>query len=79
MKIAGHVSGKGRTTHREYVAASGEMTDAEFQQFLLAFMTLCAPFGSNGALHYVFMDWQHLPHLLSAGQVTYDEYKNLCV
>lgn len=79
VKINGHVSGKGKNRHREFVAASGEMSDAQFQQFLLEFMTHCARFSKAGALHYIFMDWLHLPHLLSAGSVAYDEYKNLCV
>ena len=79
LKINGHVSGKGKNKHREFVAGSGEMSDAEFQQFLLAFMTQCARFSRPGALHYVFMDWPHLPHLLTTGSVAYDEYKNLYV
>nr|WP_269142338.1 DNA methyltransferase [Sphingomonas sp. IC-11] len=79
VKINGHVSGKGKNKHREFVVASGEMSDAEFRQFLLAFMAQCAAFSKAGALHYVCMDWLHLPQLLSAGSVAYDEYKNLCV
>jgi DNA modification methylase len=79
VRINGHVSGKGKNKHREFVAASGEMSDAEFRQFLAGFMTQCAAFSKAGALHYVFMDWLHLPHLLAAGSVVYDEYKNLCV
>lgn len=79
VPIQGHVSGNGRTKHREFVAASGEMTDAEFRQFLTAFMLLCARFSRAGSLHYVCMDWRGLAHLLAAGAVAYDEYKNLCV
>jgi DNA modification methylase len=33
----------------------------------------------DGSLHYVFMDWRHLPELLSAGQAVYDDWLNLCV
>jgi hypothetical protein len=33
-KIDGHVSGNGRTTHREFAMASGEMSEAEFTDFL---------------------------------------------
>jgi DNA modification methylase len=79
VPISGHVSGNGKVKHREFVAASGEMTDAEFQQFLTAFMLCCARFSKPGSLHYLFMDWRGLAPLLAAGAVAYDEYKNLCV
>lgn len=79
VPIQGHVSGKGKTRHREFVVASGEMTEAEFRQFLLGFMTLAARFSRDGSLHYLCMDWRHLADLLAAGSVAYDEYKNLCV
>lgn len=36
--IQGHVSGLGKNRHREFVAASGEMTREEFRRFLEAFM-----------------------------------------
>jgi hypothetical protein len=36
VAIRGHVSGKGRIQHREFVRASGEITIAEFQAFLAA-------------------------------------------
>jgi hypothetical protein len=35
VRIDGHVSGKGRTRHREFAMASGEMSEAEFTDFLL--------------------------------------------
>jgi len=34
VPIAGHVSGKGKTRHREFFEASGEMTRAGFTAFL---------------------------------------------
>ncbi len=79
VPISGHVSGLGKQKHREFVAASGEMSEAEFRKFLLAFMVQCARYCRTGALHYIFMDWRSLPTLLAAGQIAYDEYKNLCV
>lgn len=35
VKIDGHVSGLGRTRHREFAMASGEMSEAEFTGFLM--------------------------------------------
>ena len=77
--INGHVSGKGKVKHREFLVASGEMSVAQFQQFLLSYMMLCARFSRAGSLHYHCMDWAHLPQLLAAGLIAYDEQKNLCV
>jgi hypothetical protein len=41
VKIDGHIGGSGRTKHREFAMASGEMTEGEFTTFLTkAFGTL---------------------------------------
>lgn len=79
VPIQGHVSGNGRIKHRELVAASGELSPEAFRQFLLGFMTLCAKFSREGSLHYLCIDWRGVAHLLAAGAIAYDEYKNLCV
>lgn len=33
----------------------------------------------QGSLHYVFMDWRHLPDLVAAGRVVHEQWLNLCV
>jgi ParB-like chromosome segregation protein Spo0J len=77
--IAGHVSGLGKHRHREFVQGAGEMSDSEFQRFLLTFMIHCARFYAPGALHYICMDWRRIKKLLIAGDAAYDELLNLCV
>lgn len=79
VKIDGHVSGLGKIRHREFVAGSGEMSPQQFKRLLIDYMTQCAAFSRDGSLHYHFMDWKHLPELLAAGQIAYEEYKNLCI
>jgi DNA modification methylase len=79
VPINGHVSGKGRAKHREFLEASGEMTSSEFQQFLSVFLMQAGRASKPGSLHYVCMDWRHIGALLSAGSVAFDELKNLCV
>jgi DNA modification methylase len=79
VKIAGHVSGLGRTRHREFVQGSGELSSNEFTRFLTSALGAMAKVSRDGALHYVFMDWRHLPELLGAGQGVYDDWLNLCV
>lgn len=79
VRIQGHVSGKGKTEHREFDMASGEMNSAEFQSFLATSFNHMKTYSRNGSLHYVFMDWRHMLELQGAGQATYTELKNLCV
>jgi DNA modification methylase len=79
VPIDGHVSGKGKVRHHEFAMASGEMTVAEFTEFLTHSFTLLAQYSANGSLHYVCMDWRHIGELLAAGQKIYSELKNLCV
>ena len=79
VPIAGHVSGKGRVQHREFVQASGEMSEFAFTRFLTAAMSQMRKCSREGSLHFVCMDWRHLFELLSAARAVYDDYKNLCV
>jgi len=79
VKIDGHVSGKGRIRHREFRMASGEMTPRQFTRFLAAVLRLLATHSSDGAIHYICMDWRHQFELLTAGNKVYTELKNLCV
>lgn len=67
VKIDGHVCGLGGVRHREFVMASGEMTENEFTDFLaMVFRTLVAH-AMDGALHYICMDWRHMREVLAAG------------
>ena len=79
VPIDGHVSGKGRTTHREFAMATGEMSEVEFIQFLATVCEQMTAVSEPGALHYVCMDWGHAFELLSAGRAAYDDLINLCV
>jgi DNA modification methylase len=79
VPIAGHVSGNGKVRHREFVMASGEMSEAEFIAFLTDAFTLLAHHSLKGSLHYICMDWRHMRELLAAAGATHSELKNLCV
>ena len=59
--------------------ASGEMSPAEFTQFLLAAFCNLAKFSVDGSIHFICMDWRHLNEILTAGSGVYTELKNLCV
>lgn len=79
VPVAGHVSGLGKHTHAEFEMASGEMSEAEFTQFLKTIFERLCEFSGNGSLHYVCMDWRHLMEVMVAAKGTYSELKNLCV
>ncbi|MGB8028023.1 MAG: site-specific DNA-methyltransferase [Terracidiphilus sp.] len=77
--IDGHASGLGRTHHREFQMACGEMTAGEFTGFLGTAMALSVLSSQPGSLAYYFMDWRHLSEILAAGLVAYGKPMNLCV
>ncbi len=79
VKVNGHVGGRGRTKHREFAHASGEMTSSQFTQFLRESLGAAARSVKDGGIVYVCMDWRHSPELLEAGASVFDELKNICV
>jgi DNA modification methylase len=78
VRVEGHVGGKGSIHHPEFAMASGEMSNDEFIQFLEASTSLLRDFSTDGSLHYLFMDWRHVRHILEAGR-SYSELKNIIV
>lgn len=63
VKIAGHVT---RGAHREFVMASGEMSDREFHVFNDAWMAACRSHLHDGALFGTFIDWRGYPTVHAA-------------
>lgn len=79
VPINGHVCGLGKVKHEEFAMASGEMSRAEFENFLTVVLGNLAEFSRDGSIHFVFMDWRHIEEILAAGRTAYDELKNLVV
>jgi DNA modification methylase len=79
VPIDGHASGLGTIHHRPFPMASGEMDEAEFTAFLAQTCRNLTAFSTGGSLHYLCIDWRHLPELLAAGREAYGELKNVCV
>jgi len=79
VPIDGNVSGLGTVRHREFAMASGEMTSAEFTEFLQKTCSLMALHSADGAIQYLCIDWRHLGEMLTAGTAVYSELKNVCV
>ena len=79
VPIDGHVGGSGKIKHREFAMGSGEMSSVEFTEFLRCSFANLARVSTEGAIHYVCMDWRHMQEILSAGEGVYSELKNLIV
>jgi len=62
-----NIGSMGKIKHDEFAMASGEMTPAEFTEFLTTFMRHARDYSVNGALHYLFMDWKHVGEITTAG------------
>jgi ParB-like nuclease domain/DNA methylase len=79
VPIDGNVCGLGAIKHREFVMASGEMSEIEFGTFLKTVLRNLVAFSADGSIHFICMDWRHLLELLSAARDIYSELKNLCI
>jgi hypothetical protein len=73
VAINGHAVGRGKTRHREFQMASGEMTPEAYASFLQQAIGNAIKFSDDGSIHYIFMDWRHLPQLLAAATPLYSE------
>jgi DNA modification methylase len=73
------IVGRGKIKHREFAAASGEMSPDQFVKFLTKWMRLAAQFSTEGSVHYACIDWRHLTEILRASQGIYGAPKNLVV
>jgi DNA modification methylase len=79
VPIDGHVCGLGRIRHGNFAMGCGEMSQAEFVQFLVTVFGLQATNTTDGSIHQICMDWRHMGEMLRAGHQVYSELKNLCV
>ena len=79
VRISGHVSGLGTVQHREFPMASGEMSEAEFTDFLGSVITNLVDVSADGAIHFICMDLRHIAEVLAAARGRFAELKNLCV
>jgi DNA modification methylase len=71
--------GRGKIQHREFAAASGEMSSLDFTRFLTSWMRLAAQFSDDGSIHYACIDWRHLGEMHRAGEEVFGPLQNLVV
>ncbi len=76
VRIRGHVSGG---DHREFAMASGEMSDAEFADFNVAWMRAASAHLLPGGLLATFIDWRGYPAALAGASASGLRQLNLVV
>jgi DNA modification methylase len=79
VAISGNVSGLGKTQHREFAMAAGEMTKPQFTRFLAQAFKGLADYSTDGSIHFICMDWRHLSEVTDAADGIYSELKNLII
>jgi DNA modification methylase len=79
VKVQGHVGGKGKIKHAEFVMASGEMSQTEFTDFLQNTFDLLVKYSQQGSVHTIFMSWHKLSEIIEAGKASYSAMLNMCV
>ena len=79
VSVKKHVGGLGKIQHREFAMASGEMSDSEFETFLIDELRLSADHCEAGSIISVFMDWRGIDKLIRAGKSIGLDLINLCV
>ena len=65
--------------HAEFAMASGEMTREDFTSFLETTFRHLTAHSCDGSIHFICMDWRHMPAIPAAGESAYTELKNLIV
>jgi DNA modification methylase len=79
VPIDGFVGGLGGVKHQEFAMASGEMSPAQFTEFLATAFQNAQAVSIDGAVHYQCMDWRHIEEMMAAGRSVYSKLLNLCV
>lgn len=79
VPVQGHVRVTGKTRHKEFGMASGEMTEAEFTDFLSSALGNALSVSARGAIVMTFMDWRHLDDLNAAAKSVGLKQINLCI
>lgn len=73
------IVGRGAIRQREFLQASGEMSETQFREFLETALALATRYSVAGSLHYLFMDWRHAYDLQMVGRSVYTSMENLVV
>jgi DNA modification methylase len=73
------IGGRGKIQHADFAFASGEMSKVEYRAFLRRTLRNAIRSSSDGALHFVCIDWRHVADLIAVAEELYGGMVNLVV
>jgi len=73
------ISGLGKVKHGNFRMGSGELSSAQFTEFLTTAFGHMARYSIDGAMQFACMDWRHTREMQDAGEAVYSELKNIVV
>jgi len=79
VRVQGHASGLGKTRHREFAMASGEMNEAQYTNFLTEICRNLTHFTARGLILFMCSDWRHVREMLAGADQTGCSLKNICI
>lgn len=79
IKIEGFVSGLGKTKHKDFAMASGEMSREEFQEFTATFLKCAKLHLIEGGLAYIFIDHRGIDIVMAAAREVGLKHETTCV
>ncbi len=79
IKVDGFVCGSGKIKHEEFAMASGELSEAEFTDFLATFLERMTAHMSDGSVTACAMDFRHMYELQTAARRVGLSLLNMCV
>lgn len=79
VPVPGHVSGKGRVRHGNFVMGSGEMSRDAYRDFLRSAAELAGEYCRDGAVGFAFIDWRGVRECVDAFETGFGAYINLAV
>ena len=79
VRIDGHASGLGKIRHREFAMAAGEMTAAQYTNFLTTVFGHLGAYCADGSIIYTSLDWRHLVEFHTAARAVGFRLLNVAV
>lgn len=79
VPVNGFVCGSGKVKHSEFAMASGEMSEAEFIDFLATFLERMTAHMTDGSITAAAMDFRHMYELQTAARRVGLSLLNMCV
>jgi DNA methylase/ParB-like nuclease domain len=80
LAVVGHVStGQGKAARREFVKGSGELSRAEFKDWMGEAFSVQNQFAKPGAVMFQFIDWRSVADMILAGEDVFDCLLHMCI